>query len=102
MSVLYSGNNANRIVLKRVRDPALTGYVSDMTGTITLYDQTGTPVANAIDLPIVYTPGDKGEYRATIPTTAKLSKGSEYKVKFVSTNYAIELTKIMKCIERTG
>jgi hypothetical protein len=102
VGVLYAGNNANRIVLKRVRDPAVSGYISDMAGTVTIYDQNDAAVSNATSVAIAFTTGSDGEYRAEIPASARLIKGTKYKAVFSSSNYDVELTKMFECVERTG
>lgn len=102
MAVLYGDGNANRIVLRRVRDPLVVGYIDDMTGTVTIFDQTGEPVEDATDIAIVYTPDSDGEYRATIPASARLIVGTKYLVVFQSDNYEVRLRKMMDCVERTG
>lgn len=102
MAKLYAGGNANRIVLRKVRDPAVSGYISDMTGTVTIYDQTDVAVENATALAIGYTAGSDGEYRADVPKTARLIEGTDYKVIFTATNYDVVLEKIFPCVKRTG
>ena len=101
-AVLYVEND-NLVCIRRVVD-VLTGQtVTDMAGTVTVYDQNNTPLANAVDLVVTYaTDAPTPFYYAELPDTIQLAAGTKYKVVFRSSNYGIKLTKTFVAQVRTG
>lgn len=97
MANLIAGLNAQYVVLSRMRDPAVAGYLADVEGTITLYSMDDVPIEDAVDLPIVYQSGSNGVYRATIPASANLTPDTRYQVRFVSSNYDRDVTYVFWC-----
>ena len=74
-------NSTNVVRLRKLRDEATHEWIDDATVTCTLYDDTDTPIAGAVDLPVDYIAGStpsQGEYQAVLSHTLSLTVGALY------------------------
>lgn len=86
-------DNANLVRLLRVID-SLTGLPeSNMTGTITVYDQNDAILSGCDSLPIVYTAVPTVPfYYAALPAGTQLAVGTRYKIVFYSAAFGVKIT----------
>lgn len=92
MALSLAPNNANLIVIQNVID-FIDGPITDMTGYITIYDETGKTVLEGADtLSIVQATTWNGVdvYYVELPATVQITDGTKYTGIFQSTNYDVQ------------
>jgi len=97
MALTLLRNNANYLVLERVTD-YLSGEITDMAGTITIFDQRDDTILIGCDaMPITYATNSEGRhvYYVAIPQTVQITDGTKYRALFISSNYGVEAEMIL-------
>lgn len=92
MALTLARNNDNLLTLERVID-FISGPISDMEGTITVYDQKDNVVLEGCDsLPITFTTTWDGKeiYYVVIGQEVPITDGTVYRGLFRSSNYGVE------------
>lgn len=100
MALTLAPENDNIVTLERVVD-YISGPVTDMEGTITIYKQTvQNTIPTAADvlagcdaLPITFatTWDDKPVYYVIVPASVQIADGAKYRAVFQSTNYGVRI-----------
>lgn len=73
--------STNVVQVARLKDKLTGLYLSTATGSLSLYDDVGSPVTGAQNLAMPYTAGvgsNPGFYRGVIPSTVALVDGTVY------------------------
>ena len=97
MALTLLRNNANYLVLERVTD-YLSGEITDMEGTITIFDQRDDTILLGCDaMPITYATNAEGRhvYYVSVPETVQIADGTQYRALFQSSNYGVEAEMLL-------